>query len=86
MYKLVLMPPSKRVYERLDLEIQKRIDDTLESLEENPFSYGTQKMKSQKSRYYRRVGIFRILFEVDKKEKICTIVAIEKRDKAYRNR
>ena len=77
------MPIAKKDYEKLNTEMQKRVNDTLDLIQENPFSSGTKSMKSQKDTFYRRVGIFRILFEIDSKQYICTILAIKKRDKAY---
>ena len=84
MYELIIMPQAKKVYDKANLETQKRIDSTIESIGENPFSLGTKKIVTQKGCYSRRVGDFRILFRLERKEKRCTILAIKKRDKAYR--
>ena len=82
MYELALMPAAEKDYDKLK-QMKKRVNNTLDSIQANPFSSGTKAMQSQDDTFYRRVGDFRILFTLDTKEKRCTILAIKKRDKVY---
>ena len=84
MYNLVMMPVAERAYNKLDSKMKERVKEQIEIIEQNPFSHGTKALVRDKAHYYRRVGQLRIIFTINTSEQICNIIAISRRDKAYR--
>lgn len=67
-------------------DIIRKINASLEILNKNPFYHpNIKKLKGELKKYYRfRSGNIRIIYQVDKKEKVVWIVAIGKRGKIYK--
>ena len=64
---------------RISRSDTERIFITIESLPDNPFSGDIQKMKGEKDTWRRRVGAFRIFYELIPKEKVINIFKVERR-------
>jgi mRNA interferase RelE/StbE len=78
---------NKRVSKNLanlPRDVQKRILDQLEELQENPFAPGVIKLKGEES-YRVRVGDYRIVFDVDTKAQKITVLAADHRKDVYRS-
>ncbi len=56
-----------------------RIFITIESLPDNPFSGDIQKMKGEKDTWRKRVGVFRIFYELVLREKVINVFKVERR-------
>lgn len=77
---------SKRVRKDLaDLpkDVQRRIVGKLDELLENPFSPGSIKLKGEES-YRVRVGDYRIVFDVNTKTQVITVLAVGDRKEIYK--
>jgi mRNA interferase RelE/StbE len=77
---------SKRVRKDLaDLpqDVQRRIVGKLDELLENPFAPGSIKLKGEDS-YRVRVGDYRIVFDVDTKTEVITVLALGDRKDIYK--
>ena len=84
MYNLVMMPVAERAYNKLNPNMRDRVKKQIDIIEQNPFSRGTKALARDKAHYYRRVGSLRIIFTINTSEQVCNIIAISRRDKAYR--
>ncbi|MCL5019527.1 MAG: type II toxin-antitoxin system RelE/ParE family toxin [Patescibacteria group bacterium] len=56
----------------------------LKNLSKNPRPVGCRKIKGSKSDWCIRIGQFRIIFEIDDKEKTVKVMRIRHRKEAYR--
>ena len=56
-----------------------RILSTIESLPLNPYEGDIQKMKGEKNTWRRRIGAYRIFYELFPQEKVIRIVHVERR-------
>jgi mRNA interferase RelE/StbE len=77
---------SKRVRKDLaDLpnDVQRRIVSKLDELLENPFVPGSIKLKGEES-YRVRVGDYRIVFDVETKTRVITVLAVGDRKEIYK--
>lgn len=81
--KTIIAPKAQRDYKRLPKEIRPRIISAIDKLEKDPFPPGCTKLTDQPG-FRIRVGRFRILYFVDKKERTIVIVRIAHRREAYR--
>jgi len=57
-----------------------QIKAVIESMRTDPFIGDRQKLKGKDSEYRRRVGNWRVFFQINKKTKTITIMHIRKRD------
>ena len=77
---------SKRAHrELLSLEssIRSRIIQRLEELGEDPFPRGVAKLQGRDDAYRVRVGDYRILYEVLRKEELVLVDKIDQRSGVY---
>lgn len=86
MYKIVLLPEAKKFYKRIFIqnrELFERIDKALEFLKSNPF-LGKPLKDKLKGKYSLRVGLYRIIYSIEKKTLIIYILDINHRREIYR--
>ncbi|MDP2940065.1 MAG: type II toxin-antitoxin system RelE/ParE family toxin [Candidatus Omnitrophota bacterium] len=86
MYKIILLSEAKKFYKRLFISNRKlfnRIDNALESLKANPF-LGKPLKDKLKGRYSLRVGVYRIIYSVEKQEATIYVLDIGHRREIYR--
>ncbi|MBI2630606.1 type II toxin-antitoxin system RelE/ParE family toxin [Candidatus Nomurabacteria bacterium] len=57
----------------------RRIIETIESLEDNPFFGDIQKMKDEENSWRRRVGNYRIFYEIIPKENLIYVYEVRRR-------
>ena len=73
-----------RFLKKCDINITKRIIERIEKLSENPFPSDCKRILDRKEKTFRvRVGDYRILYSVYKKDNLLFISNIDKRPKAY---
>lgn len=64
---------------------QERLRAVLKAMEQNPFSGDIERLKNQSAAFRRRVGDWRIFFDVDYEHRLVEIREIERRaSKTYR--
>jgi len=73
---------AKKEIKRLSHDIQKRILDKTEDVEENPFQY-LEKMTGQPF-YKYRVGNYRIIVDVVNDKLILYLLKVKKRSRVYK--
>jgi mRNA interferase RelE/StbE len=82
-YEIIIKPTAQKDLDKLpDKEVVK-IARRLTQLQENPRPIGIQKLTDQEG-YRIRIGDYRILFEIEDKEKKVFIYRIKPRKEAYR--
>lgn len=86
MYKVILLPEAKRFYKKIftsNKELFERINKALEFLKSNPF-LGKPLKSKLKGKYSLRVGLYRVIYSIEKKELIIYILDIGHRGEIYR--
>lgn len=86
LYKVVLLPDAEKFYKKLfnsNREIFRRIDNALELLKSNPF-LGKSLTDNLKGKYSLRVGVYRIIYSIDKSKIIIYVLDIGHRREVYR--
>ena len=63
-------------------EDRKRIFSAIEKLED-PFSQPYEKVKGRKDLYKIRVGDYRVIYRVDKKNRVVSVHLVDKRERVY---
>jgi mRNA interferase RelE/StbE len=81
MYRATFSSKARKAFLDLPKEQAKRIKEAIEALVEEPRSPGTIKLENAPvARYRRRVGNWRILFDINDEDKVIEILDVRKRD------
>jgi len=83
-YEILMTSQPRKAFLSLPESVQKRIDRALLSLVSNPLPDGCVKLSGEDNLYRIRVGSYRILYQVRKKQLIILVVKIAHRREAYR--
>jgi mRNA interferase RelE/StbE len=86
LYKVILLSEAKKSYKKLftkNRELFTRIDNALEVLKTNPF-LGKPLRHKLKGKYSLRVGVYRIIYCIEKREVVIYVLDIGHRREIYR--
>ena len=84
-YKVIIPDKVRKQVSKLPREYQRAVYLTLKSLEENP--YQGKKLEDQlEDEYSLRVGVYRILYQIFKKQLVVLVVSVAHRKDVYRRR
>ena len=83
MYKVRIKKSANKDLDALDDNTYLRIDRNIQSLRNDPFPRGVKKLTGEENMYRIRVGKYRILYEIDQKNKTIVIYRIKLRKTAY---
>jgi len=82
-YQLRINNSVQKQFDRISLKEVKRITTKLLILRDNPRPSGCKKLHDENG-YRIRIGVYRVLYEIDDKKKIVTIYKIAHRKDVYR--
>ena len=83
--RIILLKSAQKELDKLPDETALRISEKLHLLKNSPYGWGSEKLEGDKG-YRLRVGNYRVVYTVDKKKKITSIVKIGHRRDVYRVR
>lgn len=81
--KFILSPGAEKDLDKLNDELVIRISKKLKELILNPFSPDSKKLVGKQG-YRVRVGDYRVIYEVDKANKLIAIIKVAHRKEVYR--
>ena len=84
MYEVFLERRAERDLKKLSGEVFHRIIPHLKTLPEDPKPSGCRKITGSKNDWRVRVGDYRIIYEIDEREKKVKVMRIRHRKQAYR--
>lgn len=85
-WRLVVMRPARREFDRLPIAVAAAVLETLEAIEANPRRLGKPLMFEHEGRFSARRGPYRIIYEVLDEERLIRVLAIGHRRDVYRRR
>ena len=83
-YSIYFKKSTKKFLDRLDKIQKKRIKERLLILSDNPFPENVKTVVGMENVLRLRIGDFRLLYILDRKEKEIYVVKIDKRSRVYR--
>ena len=83
-YKIEIVKSADKESQKIEKKFLRRIVASIKTLEEDPFSFHSKKLVGSDSNYRLRVGQYRVLYEVNVKNKIITIFRIRHRKDSYK--
>ena len=86
MHDLVLTTEAQQFYEQADLPLVRQLHRCFDQLRQNPYQHpNIKRLRGPLAGSFRyRVGDWRVIYQVDGKEHIVTILLIVHRSRAYR--
>lgn len=78
-WEVQLREKASKILHRLPRKDEERITEIIETFGENPFSGDIVKLDSEDNLWRRRVGAYRIKFQIKTDEKIIYVYEIERR-------
>ncbi len=82
MFRVKIHRKAFKFLEKLDPKSRERIFSAIDKLSD-PFSLPYEKLKGEKNVYRIRVGDYRVIYLVDKQNKVVFILKIDKRERIY---
>lgn len=83
-YEIIIVGAVRRQLKRINRDDKKRILDKIQSLAENPRPHGFKELKGSENLFRVRVGDYRIIYEIQDKILLITILKIGNRREVYR--
>jgi len=83
-YEVLLERRAERDLKKLSQEMFYRIIPKIKVLSENPKPAGCRKITGSKNDWRIRIGDYRIIYEIDEKEKAVKVMRIRHRREVYK--
>lgn len=83
-YQIVFAPVAARQFRKLASKVRGWIAPHIDALATNPRPHGVEKLKGEEKLYRIRVGDYRVIYEIQDKEVVITVVKIGHRREVYR--
>ena len=83
MYELRIFKQASREIKKISRMHQKALLEALNAIRENPFS-GKPLARELTGRYSYRVGVYRIIYKINKKDKIIFVLSAGHRSRVYK--
>lgn len=84
MYEVFLAQHAERDLKRLPTDVFHRVIPEVQALANNPRPPGSRKLKGSRRDYRIRVGDYRVIYEINEKDKAVRVMRVRHRREAYR--
>lgn len=82
-YKVEFSKDASKQFAKLSDELQKRIQNKIDELVDNPRPNGVAKLKNAENRYRIKIGVYRVLYSILDDILLVTVVKVGHRSKVY---
>lgn len=83
-YKIEWKPSAIKELRKIDRPLIPRLTKAVEALSSNPFPSGARKLRSGEHSYRIRVGDYRVIYTVFRRQSTITIFRVRHRKEVYR--
>ncbi len=83
--RILVAKQAKKDLKKLPSKIYQRIKETILLLANNPFPPNSKKLRDEEGFYRIRVGDYRLVYQLDLKERIIIVTKIKHRKDVYRD-
>jgi mRNA interferase RelE/StbE len=84
LYDICFKQQVKKDFKHIERQYAAAIVDKIKTLEKNPFPKNSRKLTGTEMSYRLRVGDYRIIYQVDVRQKLITIFYVRHRKDAYK--
>jgi len=83
-YEIRVVASAHKQLDKLSVGVRERILRSLFGLEKDPRPLNSKKSKSHQSEYRLRIGDYRVIYEIDDKNKVLIVLKCMHRREIYR--
>ena len=83
MYRIIVSLQARREIRKIKSDYQEAINDAFKELKENPFA-GKPLVQELVNRYSYKLGNYRIIYKINKKDKIIQVLTAGHRSVVYK--
>ena len=83
-YRVLILPVAQKDHNAVPSPAYEQIEQRMLALAENPRPPGCKKLKDTEGNWRIRVGVYRILYEIDDSRATVTVLRIGHRKEIYR--
>jgi mRNA interferase RelE/StbE len=83
-YRIEFSPTAESQFKKLPKEVQARFKHRIDSLTENPFPRGVEKLSAEENLYPLRIVDYRIIYQVQGRALVILILKLGHRKNLYR--
>ncbi|OFW08633.1 MAG: hypothetical protein A3G20_01040 [Acidobacteria bacterium RIFCSPLOWO2_12_FULL_59_11] len=83
-YQVSILPAALRQLAKLPKPVQKRIQEQIDTLTDNPRPHGVKALEGQQGLYRLRVGDYRVIYQIEAERLTVLVVRIGHRREIYR--
>lgn len=83
-YRLELKSSLQQDLKNIERKYVSKIIKAIEDLANNPFSTKSKRLSGSQSSYRLRVGDYRIIYQIDKEERLITVYYVRHRRDVYK--
>ena len=84
MYEIIFKRQVEKDFRKIDRRYKKAIIEEIEGLGHNPRPTNSRKLTDTEMTYRLRVGDYRVIYQIDDKNKIVTVFYVRNRKDAYK--
>jgi mRNA interferase RelE/StbE len=78
-WQIKIANTARKNLKKFPTKDKEKIKSALSELVFNPYAGDLEKMEGEENSWRRRVGVYRIFFDIDKKNKIINITSVQRR-------
>ncbi len=82
--KLILSKSSQKDLDKLSDDITVKISAKLYEIALNPYKHGSEKLRGDKG-YRIRIGDYRVVYTINKRDKLVVVIKVKHRREVYRD-
>ncbi|MFH0774713.1 MAG: type II toxin-antitoxin system RelE/ParE family toxin [bacterium] len=82
-YEITLASSAEKEINSLPKNIQKKVEEVIDSLKENSRPHRAIKLKGKEGVYRIRIGDYRVIYTINDKKRLIDISYVRHRSKAY---
>jgi len=83
-YKIVIKKSARKEIDSISDPHFLKIDQAILSLKENPYPYPRARKLKGENKFRLRVGVYRVVYTVDEKQKMVVVYRVRHRKDVYR--
>ena len=83
MYHVAISPRARKIIKKMSKRQQKVIGEVVRELEENPYLAGKALSRDLVGKFAYRIGVYRIIYNINQKDKIINILSAGHRVAVY---
>jgi len=84
MYEVIIAPQAKKEFKKLLTRYKQAISEAILEIKTDPFTSGKILTRELTGKYSYKIGVYRIIYKINKKDKIVYVLTTGHRSNIYK--